>query len=154
MTGTEPARGCPFCRPFGDDIVAKNALCYARWDRFPVNKGHLLIMPFRHVPDYFSLTAEEKQAMVAMIDECRTIIDENFHPDGYNIGYNIGTAAGQTVMHCHCHLIPRYTGDTDNPKGGVRRVIRGRYYHNPLRKINTDERIRYPDDGERTSAGE
>jgi diadenosine tetraphosphate (Ap4A) HIT family hydrolase len=133
---------CRFCKPFADDIVAKNDLCYARWDRFPVSKGHLLLMPFRHAPDYFSLTTEEKHAMTALADTCREILDENFHPDGYNIGYNIGSAAGQTVMHCHCHIIPRYTGDTDNPKGGIRRVVAGRNYRdNPMRKAS-DARLR------------
>lgn len=126
--------GCPFCKPYGDDIVAKNALCYARWDRFPVSKGHLLIIPFRHVPDYFSLTPEEKAAIVSLIDDCKTVVDENFRPDGYNIGYNIGSVAGQGVMHCHCHFIPRYRGDTDNPRGGVRRVVAGKYYLDPMRR--------------------
>jgi diadenosine tetraphosphate (Ap4A) HIT family hydrolase len=125
--------GCPFCVPSGDEIVARNPLCYARWDRFPVSLGHLLIMPFRHTPDYFSLTDEEKQAMVSLIDECRKIIDENFRPAGYNIGYNVGTVAGQTVMHCHCHFIPRYPGDSDNPRGGVRRAVAGKYYNDPPR---------------------
>jgi diadenosine tetraphosphate (Ap4A) HIT family hydrolase len=126
---------CPFCSPFGDDIVARNSLCYARWDRFPVSKGHLLIMPFRHASDYFSLTQEEKHAMTELIDECRKIIEENFRPAGYNIGYNVGPSAGQTVMHCHCHFIPRYLGDTDNPKGGVRRVVAGKYYNDPRKRI-------------------
>ncbi|HOX35226.1 MAG TPA: HIT family protein [Methanoregulaceae archaeon] len=134
------AKVCRFCKPYADDIVAKNALCYARWDRFPVSKGHLLLMPFRHTPDYFSLTADEKAAMVALIDVCREILDENFRPDGYNIGYNIGEVAGQSVMHCHCHFIPRYKGDTDNPKGGVRRVVAGKYYNNPMRKAS-DKRL-------------
>ncbi len=150
MTGQEPVPGCPFCKPFGDDIVAKNDLCYARWDRFPVTKGHLLIMPFRHTPDYFSLTPEERRAMADMIEECRTILEDNFHPQGYNLGYNIGEAAGQTVMHCHCHLIPRYTGDTDNPKGGVRRVVAGKYYKSPLKRINADNRTRYHPPGRDT----
>ncbi len=126
------SNGCRFCEPECEDIVAENALCYARWDRFPVTKGHLLIIPFRHTPDYFSLTTEERQAITELIEECRVIIDEKFQPDGYNIGFNIGKVAGQSVMHCHCHLIPRYTGDTDNPKGGVRRVVAGKYYKDPL----------------------
>jgi diadenosine tetraphosphate (Ap4A) HIT family hydrolase len=114
---------CPFCNPFADEIVAKNDLCYARWDRFPVSKGHLLVIPFRHTADYFSLTEEEKQATLALIDECKGIIEENFKPAGYNIGFNVGEAAGQTVMHSHCHVIPRYPGDTENPRGGIRGVI-------------------------------
>jgi diadenosine tetraphosphate (Ap4A) HIT family hydrolase len=126
---------CPFCIPYGDDIVARNELCYARWDAFPVTKGHLLLIPFRHTPDYFSLTVEEKGAMADLIETCREIIEDNFTPAGYNIGYNIGTVAGQSVMHCHCHFIPRYEGDTDNPKGGVRRVVAGKYYKDPRRRI-------------------
>jgi diadenosine tetraphosphate (Ap4A) HIT family hydrolase len=114
---------CPFCNPFADEIVAKNDLCYVRWDRFPVSKGHLLVIPFRHAADYFSLTDEEKQALFALIDECKEVIEENFRPAGYNIGFNVGEAAGQTVMHCHCHVIPRYSGDTENPRGGIRGVI-------------------------------
>jgi diadenosine tetraphosphate (Ap4A) HIT family hydrolase len=140
----ERKRTCPFCEPFGDDIVARNALCYARWDRFPVTRGHLLLIPFRHTPDYFSLTQEEKVAMIDLIDQCRTVIEDNFRPSGYNIGYNVGLAAGQTVMHCHCHFIPRYEGDTDNPKGGVRRVVAGKYYNDPLRRISPAGRARYP----------
>ena len=73
--------------------------------------------------------------MTDLIDECRAIIEDNFRPDGYNIGVNIGTAAGQSVMHCHCHFIPRYRGDTDNPNGGVRRVVAGKHYRDdPMRK--------------------
>ena len=73
--------------------------------------------------------------MTDLIDECRAIIEDNFRPDRYNIGFNIGTAAGQSVMHCHCHFIPRYRGDTDNPNGGVRRVVAGKHYRDdPMRK--------------------
>jgi diadenosine tetraphosphate (Ap4A) HIT family hydrolase len=122
---TEPKK-CPFCNPFADEIVARNDLCYARWDRYPVSKGHLLIMPFRHVQDLFSLTPDEGQAMLVLINECKAVIEENFRPAGYNIGFNIGKAAGQTVMHCHCHMIPRYAGDVKEPRGGIRRVVRGR----------------------------
>jgi diadenosine tetraphosphate (Ap4A) HIT family hydrolase len=89
----EPVK-CPFCNPFADEIVARNDLCYARWDRYPVSKGHLLIMPFRHTPDLFSMTAEERLALLALIDECKAVIEENFRPAGYNIGFNIGKAAG------------------------------------------------------------
>jgi len=119
---TEPKK-CQFCNPFVDEVVARNDLCYARWDRFPVSKGHLLIMPFRHVQDLFSLTPEEGQAMLVLINECKAVIEENFRPAGYNIGFNIGRAAGQTIMHCHCHMIPRYAGDVRNPNGGVRGVL-------------------------------
>ena len=77
----QPAK-CPFCKPFADEIVAKNELCYARWDRYPVSKGHLLLMPYRHTPDFFSLTPEEKLAILALIDSCREIIIENFNLTG------------------------------------------------------------------------
>ena len=132
-TGTDPKTDqktdpekCPFCNPPADVIVARNDLCYARWDIWPVSRGHLLIMPFRHVPDLFPMTQEEKQALIALIDACKGIIEKKFTPDGYNIGFNIGKVAGQTVMHCHCHMIPRYAGDVKEPRGGIRRVVKGR----------------------------
>jgi diadenosine tetraphosphate (Ap4A) HIT family hydrolase len=117
---------CPFCNPQDDEIVAKNHLCYAIRDGFPASPGHLLVIPYRHTLDFFSMTDEEKQALVLLIGECRDVIAREFHPDGYNIGFNVGEAAGQTVMHCHCHVIPRYAGDVPNPRGGVRRVVLSR----------------------------
>ncbi|MFA6364691.1 HIT family protein [Methanoregula sp.] len=114
---------CPFCNPPAEDIVAKNDLCYARWDRFPVSRGHLLVIPFRHTPDFFSMTDDERHATLDLIGECKKVIEEQFHPAGYNIGFNVGEAAGQTVMHCHCHMIPRYAGDVRDPRGGVRGVV-------------------------------
>ncbi|MGA2162532.1 MAG: HIT family protein [Methanoregula sp.] len=114
---------CPFCNPVAEDIVALNELCYARWDISPVSRGHLLVIPFRHEPDFFSLTTLEKQALLALVDVCKEVIEEQFHPAGYNIGINAGKAAGQTVMHCHCHLIPRYAGDVRDPRGGIRGVV-------------------------------
>ena len=119
----EPPMTCPFCNPVADEIVAKNDLCYARRDRYPVSRGHLLVIPFRHIPDFFSMTDEEKQALLALVDECKDVIEEEFSPAGYNIGFNVGVAAGQTVMHCHCHVIPRYVGDVKEPRGGIRGVI-------------------------------
>jgi diadenosine tetraphosphate (Ap4A) HIT family hydrolase len=118
----EPVK-CPFCNPIVEDIIAKNDLCYALWDRYPVNKGHLLVIPFRHTADYFSLTAEEKHALLALIDESKELIEENFTPAGYNIGFNVGQVAGQTIMHFHCHVIPRYVGDVKEPRGGIRGVV-------------------------------
>jgi diadenosine tetraphosphate (Ap4A) HIT family hydrolase len=120
-----PAK-CPFCKPFVDDIVAKNDLCYARWDRFPVSKGHLLVIPYRHVADHFLLTPEEKHAVLALVDDCKGVIEENFTPAGYNIGVNIGEAAGQSIMHCHWHMIPRYVGDVKDARGGIRGVVPGK----------------------------
>ncbi len=114
---------CPFCNPLPRDILAKNEYCYVRRDRFPVSKGHLLIIPFRHVPDLFSLSPEERQSLVSLVDDCRAITERTLRPDGYNIGINIGAVAGQSIMHCHCHFIPRYAGDADRPRGGIRGVI-------------------------------
>jgi diadenosine tetraphosphate (Ap4A) HIT family hydrolase len=118
----EPLR-CPFCNPNAEDIVARNELCYAIWDRFPVSKGHMLVIPFRHTTDFFSLTQEERVALLSLVVLGKSVIEENSTPDGYNIGFNVGSAAGQTVMHCHCHMIPRYAGDVGDPRGGVRGVV-------------------------------
>ena len=121
----EPVK-CPFCNPVADEIVARNELCYARWDRYPVNRGHLLVIPFRHTTDFFSMTPKEKAAVISLVDECKRVIEKKFSPDGFNIGFNVGEAAGQTVMHCHCHVIPRYAGDVPDPRGGVRGVVPGK----------------------------
>ncbi len=83
----------------------------------------MLIIPKRHVASFFDLTKEEQQDMLLLADRVKSIIDEKFHPDGYNIGVNVGEAAGQSVFHVHMHLIPRYKGDVSNPRGGVRGVI-------------------------------
>ena len=116
---------CPFCNPLAEEIVARNDLCYARWDRFPASKGHLLVLPFRHTPYFFSMTKEERREMIALIEACKQVIEENFVPDGYTIGINEGLAAGQVILHCHCHLIPRYIGDVPDPAGGVRKALAG-----------------------------
>ena len=114
---------CPFCSLVDGEKVLASELCFARWDKYPVTEGHLLIIPNRHIADYFSVTQEEKTALWAMVDEAKKLLDKHFKPDGYNVGINIGATAGQTVMHCHIHLIPRRSGDTNNPRGGVRGVI-------------------------------
>jgi diadenosine tetraphosphate (Ap4A) HIT family hydrolase len=117
---------CPFCNPPDEDVVARNDLCYARRDGFPVSRGHLLVIPFRHTPDFFSMTPEERGALVDLVASCKDLISQEFSPAGYNIGFNVGTVAGQTVMHCHCHVIPRYVGDVPDPRGGVRGVVPGK----------------------------
>lgn len=114
---------CPFCNPSPEEIVLSNTLCYARYDKFPASPGHLLIIPFRHVANYFDATDEEHAALLALIRESKALLDNHFQPDGYNIGVNVGTAAGQTVMHIHIHIIPRYAGDVEDPRGGVRGAI-------------------------------
>jgi diadenosine tetraphosphate (Ap4A) HIT family hydrolase len=117
---------CPFCNPTPDEIVAENVLCYARRDRYPVSRGHLLVIPFRHIPDFFSMTPEEREAVLALVTLCKDLIGSEFSPGGYNIGFNVGEAAGQTVMHCHCHVIPRYVGDVPDARGGIRGVVPGK----------------------------
>ena len=114
---------CIFCEIQQDRVVLERDLAYAIFDAFPVNPGHMLVIPKRHISGYFESTIEERVEMLNLIDEAKVIIDMQFHLDGYNIGINIGKVAGQTVMHLHIHIIPRYTGDVPNPKGGVRGVI-------------------------------
>jgi diadenosine tetraphosphate (Ap4A) HIT family hydrolase len=112
---------CPFC---GDpEKIIENDLAFAHYDTYPVNEGHCLIIPHRHFGEYFQATAEEKAAIWKLVDQVKPIIDREFNPDGYNVGVNIGTAAGQSIPHLHIHVIPRYAGDVDNPQGGVRGVI-------------------------------
>ena len=115
---------CIFCNLDPNrEIIAQNDLALAFFDVFPVNPGHALIIPKRHVADYFDLTEDEVAAMQALLREVKAIVEKRFNPDGYNIGVNVNTAAGQSVFHVHIHLIPRYKGDVENPKGGVRGVI-------------------------------
>jgi diadenosine tetraphosphate (Ap4A) HIT family hydrolase len=112
---------CPFCRE--PRIVIENELAFVRFDGYPVNPGHCLVIPHRHVAEYFDATPEEKAAIWELVDQMKLRIDEEFKPDGYNVGVNIGAHAGQSVPHIHIHVIPRYKGDMENPKGGVRGVI-------------------------------
>lgn len=114
---------CPFCQPPDTDIVLGNPLAYARWDKFPVSPGHLLIIPRRHFADYFEATDDEQQALAELLKAARQILLAEYQPTGFNIGVNIGSTAGQTVMHVHIHLIPRFPNDMEDPRGGVRGVI-------------------------------
>ena len=114
---------CVFCNLSSERIIAENELCLAIRDGFPVSEGHTLIIPKHHVADYFDLTPNEIAAMHTMMKEIKCQLDNELHPDGYNIGINVNAAAGQTIFHVHMHLIPRYIGDVENPKGGVRGVI-------------------------------
>ena len=112
---------CIFCRI--NDTVLENDLALAFYDKYPVNRGHLLIIPKRHVEQYFDLTDQERMSIDQLLFEGKKIIDEQYQPDGYNIGINCGEAAGQTIFHVHIHLIPRFRGDMKDPRGGVRGVI-------------------------------
>jgi ATP adenylyltransferase len=121
---TERSKGCPFCELPEDRIVAENELALAFRDGFPVTESHTLIVPKRHVADYFDLFQPERNAVHALMEEQRKLICIN-DPSvaAFNMGVNAGAAAGQTVFHCHIHLIPRREGDMDEPRGGVRGVI-------------------------------
>ena len=118
---------CPFCKIIENDadesIIAQNLLAVSILDGFPLNPGHCLIMPRRHVSSFFDLEADEREAMFALLDLGKQLLDGSQSPDSYNIGINDGPMAGQTVGHCHMHLIPRFTGDVEDPRGGVRWVI-------------------------------
>jgi ATP adenylyltransferase len=115
---------CVFCVPAADRIVAANELAFAVRDTSPVTALHTLILPRRHVASYFDLDATEDSAIRGLLTIVRTdIMASDPDIEGFNVGVNIGEVAGQTIFHCHVHLIPRRRGDVVNPRGGVRAVI-------------------------------
>jgi diadenosine tetraphosphate (Ap4A) HIT family hydrolase len=120
---------CPFCPPPSRRIVGQNEIALAILDQHPVSPGHTLIITRRHVASWFEASEAEQLAILALASERRQALDRELAPAGYNLGLNVGAAAGQTVMHLHVHLIPRFAGDVDDPTGGVRLVIpdRGNY---------------------------
>jgi len=122
---SETHSDCIFCRiPEGREIVAENYYAFAIRDAFPVSEGHTLIIPKRHIADYFDLTHSESIAINELLKECRdNILKSDKTITGFNVGVNAGSSAGQTIMHCHTHLIPRRYGDVKQPRGGVRGVI-------------------------------
>ena len=105
-------------------MVAENALAYARLDSHSLAPGHVIVVPRRHVADFFDMTPDEQAAVLSLLREARRVVGAKHNPDGYNIGVNVGKAAGQNRMHVHVHLIPRYAGDVPDTLGGVRRVLR------------------------------
>ncbi len=122
----KPLMTSPFLQLPQDMHVASNALAFAIRDGFPVSPGHTLIVPRRLVATWFEATREEQVAMLELLDVVKAQLDAELQPDGYNIGINVGPAAGQTVMHLHMHLIPRFNGDVPDPRGGIRHVIPGK----------------------------
>jgi len=118
---------CPFCNPDADRIIHDaDPVILCLWDGFPVSPGHALVVPRRHVPTWFESTPQEQTSLLEGIEIAKQIIERNHRPDGFNIGINVGEAAGQTVPHLHIHVIPRYLGDVGDPRGGVRHVIPGK----------------------------
>lgn len=115
---------CIFCEQFDKSrVVYEDDTWIAIYDSFPVSKGHTLLIPKRHCETYFDLNYVELASLGVTIGIIKSILNDKFSPDGYNIGANCGKSAGQTVMHCHIHIIPRYDGDMQDPRGGVRGVI-------------------------------
>lgn len=114
---------CPFCELSAERIVRSNAHAHAIYDGFPVSQGHCLIIPKRHIVSFFDATIDEQISLLDLLAEMQSILVSDLKPDGFNIGINVGEAAGQTVMHLHIHLIPRYAGDMPDPRGGVRWIF-------------------------------
>jgi diadenosine tetraphosphate (Ap4A) HIT family hydrolase len=114
---------CPFCNLPSDRIISESDHTFTIRDGFPVSDGHTLIIPKRHVESFFDLRSVEKVDILRALDVAKLALDREFSPAGYNIGINDGEAAGQTILHVHVHLIPRYEGDTEDPRGGARWVF-------------------------------
>ena len=129
-----PAAPSPFLKIPEAEWVCANDLCFAIFDSYPVSPGHVLVITRRAVPTFFECTAAEQQSLMTLVGEVKALLDERLEPrpDGYNVGFNAGAAAGQTVPHVHVHVIPRYAGDMGDPRGGVRHVIpeKGNYLEN------------------------
>ena len=118
---------CPFCSPVKSrNIITESNQVYSIYDKYPVNEGHALIIPKRHTRNYFELNSSEQFEIWEVIKRVKDIITKNFSPDGFNIGFNMEEAGGQTVFHTHIHIIPRYRGDVAIPRGGIRNIIKGK----------------------------
>tara|TARA_B100001564_G_scaffold26271_1_gene19518 strand:- start:67 stop:459 length:393 start_codon:yes stop_codon:yes gene_type:complete len=126
----DPNNPCLFCNSKSSGVAHENDLAYASYDTYPVSKHHCLIIPKRHVKDYFELSNKELIACNDLIKIIRKeIINKDNTVKAFNIGTNIGKISGQSIMHCHIHLIPRRDGDVKNPQGGVRGVISSKQHY-------------------------
>ena len=126
----DPNNPCLFCNTKESGFTLQNELAYASYDTYPVSKYHCLIIPKRHIKDFFELTDEELIASNGLIKKVKDeIIKKDPNIDGFNLGTNIGRASGQSILHCHFHLIPRRFGDVENPQGGVRSVIPNKQHY-------------------------
>lgn len=114
---------CPFCHVAAERVVAESALTLTIRDAFPVSPGHTLVIPKRHFAGLFEATADEIAEIWQALRLAADDLSAKHHPDGFNVGVNVGAAAGQTVMHLHVHLIPRYSGHQPEPRGGIRRIF-------------------------------
>jgi diadenosine tetraphosphate (Ap4A) HIT family hydrolase len=134
-TGMEmtAAEECRFCvKKPSRRLMVESRHGFAAWDRHPASPGHFLVIPYRHFASYFDIQDEELADLWGLVAKGQRICEELHRPDGYNVGINVGAAAGQSIAHLHIHVIPRYWGDVENPKGGVRGVI-------PAKKLYTAE---------------
>ena len=126
----DPNNPCLFCNVKESGVAYENDLAYASYDSYPVSKDHCLIIPKRHIKDYFSLSQNELIACDELIKTVKNeIINKDQSVKGFNIGTNIGKDSGQSIFHCHIHLIPRRVGDVENPQGGVRSVIPNKQHY-------------------------
>lgn len=123
MINLAPSKSCPFCSMDISRVLISNQLAIATADAFPVSEGHTLIIPRRHISSIFEATEEELAHIFKLVAQTRELLNDQYQPQGLNIGINDGVAAGQTVMHLHIHLIPRYKGDQSDPRGGVRWIF-------------------------------
>ncbi len=115
---------CPLCEAIGQrKLLVETGHAVAMGDAWPLTLGHTLVVPRRHEADFFALTEEEMGAVIAVASRVKVLLSERHQPDGYNVGVNVGEAAGQTIAHAHLHVIPRYRGDVPDPRGGVRWII-------------------------------
>ncbi|MCC5894370.1 MAG: HIT family protein [Alkalibacterium sp.] len=115
---------CYYCSMDTDSYVIENEYAAGYYDASPSSPGHFLVFTKRHTPDFFHMTKEEQQGVNDLLMEAKELVDKDHHPAAYNLGANCGTAAGQSVRHAHFHLIPRYEGDVENPRGGVRNIMK------------------------------
>jgi len=120
----ESVNACELCRPA--EVLLESHFAYVSYDSYALSRGHVIVVPKRHVADFFEMSAAEQGSVLALIKRAHRFIAEKYRPDGYNIGVNVGKAAGQSRMHVHVHLIPRYAGDVPDPGGGVRCVLAGK----------------------------
>ena len=126
----DPNNPCLFCNISNKDFELENELAYASYDTYPVSKYHALIVPKRHVENYFELNNEEVLACDALLKKLKKMLEiKDDTIEGFNVGSNSGKTAGQSINHCHIHLIPRRSGDVDNPQGGVRSVIASKQHY-------------------------
>jgi len=129
-SGGHREQSCLFCNTKTEHIVEENDLAYFAFDSYPVTEMHALVVPKRHVSSYFELEDAEVIACTKLIKRVKNKVETEDHTvSGFNIGVNVGADAGQSIFHCHIHVIPRRKGDVENPQGGVRHTIPGKGHY-------------------------